>query len=142
MADPLLRSWLHCLLSLHVGAACLVTHCKHRLRCGEVFSLSLTRIIHVRAICALPISSAWQACASTGGMLVRGWTRGIGNQHAQAHPEEVAAATVRALRRTVPAAVPGILFLSGGQGEEEATLNLNAINKVPGSKCARPAPKH
>lgn len=35
-----------------------------------------------------------------------------------------------ALRRTVPAAVPGIVFLSGGQSEEEATLNLNAINKL------------
>lgn len=37
--------------------------------------------------------------------------------------------TVTALRRSVPAAVPGIMFLSGGQSEEEATLNLNAINK-------------
>ena len=34
-----------------------------------------------------------------------------------------------ALRRTVPPAVPGIVFLSGGQSEEEATQNLNAINK-------------
>lgn len=32
-------------------------------------------------------------------------------------------------RRAVPAAVPGIMFLSGGQTEEEATLNLNAINR-------------
>jgi fructose-bisphosphate aldolase class I len=39
-------------------------------------------------------------------------------------------ATVTALRRTVPAAVPGICFLSGGQTEEEATMNLNAINAV------------
>jgi len=39
-------------------------------------------------------------------------------------------ATVTALRRTVPAAVPGITFLSGGQSEEEATMNLNAINAV------------
>ena len=31
--------------------------------------------------------------------------------------------------RTVPAALPGIMFLSGGQSEEEATVNLNAINK-------------
>lgn len=38
--------------------------------------------------------------------------------------------TVAALRRTVPAAVPGVVFLSGGQSEEEATLNLNAINKL------------
>lgn len=46
-------------------------------------------------------------------------------------PEEVAMATVTALSRTVPAAVPGICFLSGGQSEEEASLNLNAINRVP-----------
>lgn len=46
-------------------------------------------------------------------------------------PQEVAMATVTALRRTVPAAVPGICFLSGGQSEEEASLNLNAINQVP-----------
>ncbi|KAG8434874.1 hypothetical protein GDO86_013003 [Hymenochirus boettgeri] len=44
-------------------------------------------------------------------------------------PEEVAMATVTALRRTVPSAVPGICFLSGGQSEEEASLNLNAMNR-------------
>lgn len=43
-------------------------------------------------------------------------------------PEEIAEHTLRAFQRTVPAAVPGIVFLSGGQSEEEATLNLNAIN--------------
>ncbi|KAI5939937.1 Fructose-bisphosphate aldolase A [Manis javanica] len=43
--------------------------------------------------------------------------------------EEIAMATVTALRRTVPPAVPGITFLSGGQSEEEASINLNAINK-------------
>ncbi|KAG7458508.1 hypothetical protein MATL_G00221040 [Megalops atlanticus] len=46
-------------------------------------------------------------------------------------PQEVAMATVTALRRTVPASVPGICFLSGGQSEEEASLNLNAINQTP-----------
>lgn len=45
--------------------------------------------------------------------------------------EQNGLATVTALRRTVPAAVPGIVFLSGGQSEEEASLNLNAINQVP-----------
>ncbi|XP_072934780.1 fructose-bisphosphate aldolase-like [Epargyreus clarus] len=45
-------------------------------------------------------------------------------------PEEIAVATVTALLRGVPAAVPGIAFLSGGQSEEEATLNLNAINRT------------
>jgi len=41
-----------------------------------------------------------------------------------------ALATVTALKRSVPSAVPGIMFLSGGQSEEEATMNLNAINSL------------
>jgi len=51
-----------------------------------------------------------------------------GNGCAKTSPEEVAEATLRVLRRVVPAAVPGINFLSGGQTPEEATLNLNAMN--------------
>ncbi|HBE92470.1 MAG TPA: fructose-bisphosphate aldolase class I [Gammaproteobacteria bacterium] len=47
----------------------------------------------------------------------------------RAEPDEVAAATIKILKRTVPAAVPSINFLSGGQGPEEATINLNAINQ-------------
>jgi fructose-bisphosphate aldolase class I len=47
-----------------------------------------------------------------------------------ATPEQVAAATIGCFRRVVPAAVPGIVFLSGGQGDEEATANLDAINKL------------
>lgn len=45
-------------------------------------------------------------------------------------PQQVAEATVVALRRTVPAAVPGVVFLSGGQSEDDATIHLNAINQV------------
>ena len=45
-----------------------------------------------------------------------------------ASPEVVADATISCFRTVVPAAVPGIVFLSGGQGDEEATANLNAIN--------------
>jgi fructose-bisphosphate aldolase, class I len=41
--------------------------------------------------------------------------------------DQVAQATLRVLRRTVPAAVPGIVFLSGGQGAERATAHLNAM---------------
>jgi fructose-bisphosphate aldolase class I len=47
----------------------------------------------------------------------------------QASADEIAAKTVTVFRRTVPAAVPGIMFLSGGQSEAEATANLNAMNK-------------
>lgn len=45
---------------------------------------------------------------------------------------EVAQATVRCLKRHVPAAVPGIAFLSGGQSSEEATLHLSLMNQMQG----------
>lgn len=45
-------------------------------------------------------------------------------------PEEVAEKTIRLFRECVPAAVPGIAFLSGGQSDEEATANLNAMNAM------------
>merc|ERR1712002_1439990 len=48
----------------------------------------------------------------------------------RATPEEIGLATVTALRRTVPPAVPGVTFLSGGQSEQEASANLNAMNNV------------
>jgi fructose-bisphosphate aldolase, class I len=44
--------------------------------------------------------------------------------------QEVATATLHCLRRNVPAAVPGIVFLSGGQSERLATAHLNAINRL------------
>ncbi len=48
----------------------------------------------------------------------------------QAGPEEIARATVDCFRQVVPAAVPGIVFLSGGQSSRQATENLNAINAL------------
>lgn len=48
----------------------------------------------------------------------------------QAGVQEVAEATLRCLRRYVPAAVPGIVFLSGGQSAEEATAHLDAMNRL------------
>src|SRR5918911_342001 len=48
----------------------------------------------------------------------------------QAGVEEVARATVECLRRSVPAAVPGIVFLSGGQSDKQATAHLNAMNSL------------
>jgi fructose-bisphosphate aldolase, class I len=46
-----------------------------------------------------------------------------------ASPDDVAEWTLKCFRRHVPAAVPGIVFLSGGQSDEDATANLNAMNK-------------
>jgi len=51
----------------------------------------------------------------------------------RASAEEIAKRTVRVLKACVPSAVPGIAFLSGGQADEEATANLNAINRVGGT---------
>jgi fructose-bisphosphate aldolase class I len=48
----------------------------------------------------------------------------------QASVEEIAEKTIRLFREVVPAAVPGIAFLSGGQSDVEATENLNAINAI------------
>jgi fructose-bisphosphate aldolase class I len=49
-----------------------------------------------------------------------------------ADPVEIAEATLRVYLRTIPAAVPSINFLSGGQSPEEASANLNAINLIGG----------
>jgi len=52
----------------------------------------------------------------------------------QATPEEIGLATLRVLQHTVPCAVPGITFLSGGMSEEEASLSLCFVNRAPGPK--------
>ena len=46
--------------------------------------------------------------------------------------QEIAERTIKVLKDTVPSAVPGIAFLSGGQANEEATRNLDMMNKIGG----------
>ena len=48
----------------------------------------------------------------------------------KASVEEVAAATLQCLKSTVPATLPGIVFLSGGQSDEDATAHLDAMNRM------------
>jgi len=48
----------------------------------------------------------------------------------KASVEEVAAATLQCLKSTVPAILPGIVFLSGGQNDEDATAHLDAMNRL------------
>jgi fructose-bisphosphate aldolase class I len=55
----------------------------------------------------------------------------------RASPEDVAHMTVHCFMHTVPAAVPGIVFLSGGQADDEATQNMNAI-AIEGQKRGAP----
>jgi fructose-bisphosphate aldolase class I len=50
----------------------------------------------------------------------------------QASVEQVAEMTLSCLKRTVPSAVPGIAYLSGGQSDEEATAHLDAMNRIGG----------
>lgn len=54
----------------------------------------------------------------------------------QASAQEVAERTVQCLRATVPSAVPGIAFLSGGQSDEAATEHLSLMNQIPGRPWA------
>lgn len=51
----------------------------------------------------------------------------------RATSQEIAAATVEALAASVPQTMPGVVFLSGGQSEEEASVNLSAINNAKGA---------
>ena len=61
---------------------------------------------------------------------------GLDASLAENDPDEVARLTVQTMMRSVPPAVPGIHFLSGGMGAEEATQNLQQLQKV----CPQPAP--
>src|SRR3954451_19558975 len=54
---------------------------------------------------------------------------GYGNADQASH-DQVAEETIRCFKRHVPSAVPGIVFLSGGQSDEDATANLNAMNAL------------
>src|SRR6185312_14740106 len=58
------------------------------------------------------------------GMVIAGSAAG------KASVEDVARQTVQVLKRTVPAAVPGVVFLSGGQTPEQATAHLDAMNRL------------
>ena len=51
-------------------------------------------------------------------------------EETEVHVDEVAEKTVNLLKACVPAAVPGIAFLSGGQSDEEATAHLDAMNRI------------
>ena len=92
-------------------------------RCAEATEAALDAVFH--ALFA-------QRVALEGSLLKPNMVLSGADHEPQAGVEEVAEATVRALRRCVPAAVPGIVFLSGGQTDEAATAHLNAMNAMAG----------
>ena len=90
-------------------------------RCEEVTIAVQTEVFH--ALSAHRV--AFEGMLLKPNMILSG-----GDAARQAGVEEVAMATLRALRRTVPTAVPGIVFLSGGQDAIPATAHLNAMNQI------------
>jgi len=89
-------------------------------RCFEVTEATLREVFQ---------QLARQRVALEGMVLKPNMVLSGSNASGRADPEEVAEKTLRCFLRTVPAAVPGIAFLSGGQSDEEATVNLDAINR-------------
>ncbi|HET6675382.1 MAG TPA: class I fructose-bisphosphate aldolase, partial [Nitrospiraceae bacterium] len=90
-------------------------------RCEEVTSLVLHAVF----------GALFEQRVSLEGMLLKPNMVISGKEsRRQASVDEVSVATLRCLRRHVPAAVPGIVFLSGGQSDVLATSHLNAINKL------------
>src|ERR1700678_3018630 len=88
-------------------------------RCEEVTNLVLDRVF----------SHLFAARIFLEGMILKPNMVIPGKKSSQkASPEQVAEATVRTLKRQVPSAVPGIAFLSGGQGPVEATLHLSLMH--------------
>ncbi|MGA2187784.1 MAG: class I fructose-bisphosphate aldolase [Steroidobacteraceae bacterium] len=88
-------------------------------RCEEVTNLVLDRVF----------SHLFAARVVLEGMILKPNMVISGKKCAErASPEQVADATLRTLRRQVPAAVPGVAFLSGGQSPSEATLHLSLMN--------------
>mmetsp|Transcript_12968 Transcript_12968/g.22897 ORF Transcript_12968/g.22897 Transcript_12968/m.22897 type:complete len:358 (-) Transcript_12968:780-1853(-) len=86
-------------------------------------------------VIAETVTQMWRKGVLLEGSLLKPQMVLPGADHSGPKPSsaEVALRTVTALRRVVPAAIPGILFLSGGQSEEEATINLDAINTTAAS---------
>jgi len=94
-------------------------------RCGEVTAVVLQAVFH----------ALFRQAVALEGMLLKPNMVVAGKACAsQPSVEEVATATLRCLSRHVPVAVPGIVFLSGGQNARLATVHLNAINRLPGPK--------
>src|SRR5437879_7490889 len=91
-------------------------------RCFDVTEAALHTVCH----------ALWEHKVLLEGMLLKPSMVLPGAASARKAPvEAVAQATVRCLRRTAPAAVPGIVFLSGGQSDELATAHLNALHRPP-----------
>jgi fructose-bisphosphate aldolase, class I len=97
---------------------------------GRTHTIEQSFTAHERTLRAVFGALAVQGVALEG-MLLKPSMVIPGEKSAQrVTPNDVATATIRCFKRWVPAAIPGIVFLSGGQSPEQATANLNEINRV------------
>lgn len=90
-------------------------------RCLEITETTLREVFYQLA----EYGVALEGCLLKPNMVLSGKSAST-----RAAAQEVAEKTLVCLKRVVPAAVPGLVFLSGGQTDDEATMNLNAINKL------------
>lgn len=88
-------------------------------RCGEITEDVLKNVFYQLYIQGVSLEAMLLKC----NMIVPGLTCQIQNSE-----NEVAEATIKCLLHAVPAAIPGIVFLSGGQSSEQASARLNAMN--------------
>lgn len=98
------------------------------------FSIEVAAAMTERVIAACYKALSDHHVMLEGTLLKPNMVRSGSDAAVQAGAAEIALATVRVLQHTVPPAVPGVTFLSGGMSEEEASLSLNEINKAPGAK--------
>ena len=100
----------------------------------EVLSDGSHSIDECAAVCEKVFSAVVKACHDHKllweGALLKPNMITPGSEGEKVPAQEIAWKTVRTLLRTIPAALPGIMFLSGGQSEKQATENLNEMNKL------------
>jgi len=98
------------------------------------FSIEVAAVVTEKVLAACYKALSDHHVMLEGTLLKPNMVRSGSDAKPQASAAEIALATVRVLQHTVPCAVPGITFLSGGMSEEEASLALNAINNAPGPR--------
>ena len=98
-------------------------------RCAEVTDWVLKETVPGAVLSTASRSKAW--CSS------RTWWCPARSRQSAPRSRKSPRRRVRVLKACVPAAVPGIAFLSGGQSDEDATAHLDAMNKIGAAALAR-----
>jgi len=98
------------------------------------FSIEVAAVATEKVIAACYKALSDHHVLLEGTLLKPNMVRSGSDAKVQSSTAEIALATVRVLQHTVPPAVPGITFLSGGMSEEDASMALNFINQAPGPR--------